>query len=95
MQTVEKQCRVIKLSTEEQLGKFGVKHGAFPWLVLHTADVLNKCHVQRDGLTAYEKVKGGEYTGVMMEFGPCVLYKVSSKVQGGVMAARWKKGIWV
>ena len=46
-------------------------------------------------MTAYEKVKGREYSGVMLEFGSIVLYKVSAKVQGGVMAPRWMKGVWL
>ena len=39
VQVVEKQTRVLKLSTEQNLGGFSVLHKAFPWLVLHAADV--------------------------------------------------------
>ena len=95
VQAVEKQVRVIKMATEEQVGKFSVMHPAFPWLVVHSADVLNKFQVQKDGLTAYEKVKGREYSGLMLEFGSVVLHKASAKVQGGVMAPRWLKGVWL
>ena len=58
IQGIEKKVRVLKMSTEEHVGKFGVKHPAFPWLVVHSADVINKFHVQQDGQTCYEKVKG-------------------------------------
>ena len=57
VQTIEKQVRVIKMSTEENLGKFSVKHPCFPWMVMHAADVLTKFKVLPDGLTAYEKIK--------------------------------------
>ena len=30
-----------------------------------------------------------------MEFGQCILYKVSMKVKGGDMEARWEKGMWL
>ena len=73
--------------------RFGVKHPMFSWLVLHTADVLTKFHVGRDGRTAYENIKGRVYFGLMLEFGATVLHKVSVKVEGGVMADRWIEGV--
>ena len=95
IQSVEKQVRIIKSSTEDNVGKFGVKHAAFPWLVIHSADVLNKFLVGSDGLTAYERIKGRAFSGVMLEFGCVVLYKVSMKVQGGLMQPRWERGVWL
>ena len=95
IQLVEKQARIIKNSTEENLAKFGVKHAAFPWLVIHSADVLNKYLVGSDGPTAYERIKGRAFSGVILEFGSVVLYKVSSKVQGGLMQPRWERGVWL
>ena len=29
----------------------------FPWIVEHTTDILNKCHVASDGKSAYEPLK--------------------------------------
>ena len=37
VQSIEKQVRIIKSSTEEVMAKFGVKHAAFPWLVMHAS----------------------------------------------------------
>ena len=48
-----------------------------------------------DGMTPYERLKGRPYGGVMYEFGQCVLYKTSAKVQGGIMEPRWAKGLWL
>ena len=95
VQAVEKQTRVLKIATEENLGEFGVRHPGFTWLVEHAADVITKFNVGSDGLTAFERIKGRAYSGLMMEFGQAVLYKNSAKVQGGNMEPRWSKGIWL
>ena len=95
VQAVEKKTRVLKLATEENLGKFSCLHPCFPWLVMHAADCLTKYHIGVDGTTAYEKLKGWPYSGITHEFGACVLYQISAKVQGGDMSARWAKGIWL
>ena len=31
----------------------------------------------------------------MLEFGSVVLYKLSAKVEGGVMQPRWERGVWL
>ena len=99
VQAIEKQTRVLKLSVERHFGVFSVKHACFPWLVMHGADVLTKFVIGSgegaDGLTAYERIKGRAYSGTMFEFGQCILFKVSAKVQGGDMRARWEKGMWL
>ena len=95
VQSIEKQTRILKLATQGNLGSFGVEHACFPWLVMHSADVLNKFRVGAGGTTAYEKIKGRPYSGAMFEFGSCVLDKTSAKVVGGDMGARWEKGIWL
>ena len=84
---------MLKLSTEDSLGAFSVGNPALTSLVIHSADVLNKLHVQQDGQTAYKKVKGRDHTGLLLEFASVVLCKVSANVQGGVMAARWMRGL--
>ena len=95
VQSIEKQVRVLKLAVEEHLGTFSVTHKAFPWLVEHAADALTKFRVNPDGATAYEQIKGRAYSGLMFEFGQCILFKTSAKVEGGNMQARWQKGMWL
>ena len=96
MQVIEKQTRVIKIATERRLGcRISVLHPSFPWLVMHAADVVTKLQIHRDGRTAYERIKGRPYSGHLEEFGIVVLYKVSAKVEGGVMQDRWQKGVWL
>ena len=31
----------------------------------------------------------------MVEFGSCVMFRIPGKVEGGLMAERWKTGIWL
>ena len=90
IQSVEKQIRVLKLALERNMScKVGVEHVCFPWLVEHAADVLAKFVIGRDGLTAWERLKGKKYTGLLIEFGTKVLHRVSHKPMGGEMEARW------
>ena len=35
------------------------------------------------------------YTGEFLQFGARTLYRVNGHVQGGVMASRWKIGMWI
>ena len=73
VQSIEKQSRILKLATEEHFGSFGVEHPCFPWLVLHAADSINKYREDAQGKTAYEKIRGRPYSGIMFEFGTCIL----------------------
>ena len=63
---MEKQTRALKIAIEENLRKFSVKHPGFTGLVEHAADVFTKFNVGADGVTAYEKIKGRAYSGMMM-----------------------------
>ena len=84
-----------KLELEKQAGKFSVTHRIFPWLIAHAVDVMTKLLVHEDGLTSYERIKGRAYSGTMVVLGQCILLKVSAKVSGGEMGARWEKGMWL
>ena len=93
IQSVEKQVRIIRGSIEEQPGEFGVKHPVFLWCFIHSADVLDQFLVGDDALTAYERIEGCAYSGVTLEFGSLILYKLSARVEGGVVQPRWEKGV--
>ena len=75
--------------------QFDVHHPGFSWLVEHTADILTKCAVGRDGRTPYERIKGKKYHGEMFEFGSVVHVKLQGKLQGGLMQERWVTGVWL
>ena len=88
--------RVHKLSLESRLGKqLEVSHAVFAWLVEHAADLLNKFVVGTDCRSAFERVKARRYNGMMLEFASPVMFRVSGKVEGGVMSERWYEGVWL
>lgn len=88
VQTIENHVRVTKMSTEGNVGRFGMRHAALPSRVIHAADVLNNFQVQADGLTLYEKVKGREYAGLMFECGSVLLHKASARFR----EVSWSRG---
>ena len=80
VQSVQKQTHMIKLATERDYKcKIGVDHFCFPWMVEHCADLLDKCVVGKDGLTAYARTKYCKYGGLMFPFGTQVLYRIPEK----------------
>ena len=72
-----------------------VRSAGFAWLIEHAADTLNKGLVGPDGCTAYERVRGRRYGGLLYEFGQVILSQIPGKPEGGVIAPRWIKGIWL
>ena len=96
VQSVEGMTRTLKLNLERNLGRHvPCAHPVMMWLVEHSAEVLNRYLVGRDGKTAYEKLKGKKYRGEMYEFGIAVLHRHPGKPEGGRMTARWDDGIWL
>ena len=96
IQSIEKQLRVLKLALERNLkAKIGAEHPCFPWLVEHTADILTKFVVGRDGMTGWERLKGRKYNGLLFEFGTKVFHRVQHKPVGGEMEARWLPAVWL
>ena len=68
---------------------------AMAWLVEHCADMLNKCQQGKDGRTPYERLRGKQFSGSMLEFGSQVMLKVMDKVSSGLMQERWVEGTWL
>ena len=84
VQKLQKKVRVLKLAMEENFKvKLDVQHPAFTWLVELAADVLTKTEVGLDGRTPWERLKSRPYSGLVMEFGTQVLYRVPCKPVGG------------
>ena len=95
VQTLEKQVRVVKLSTENYFGeRISVKHPAFTCLAMHTADVITKCQI-RSGQTGALRMRGSGVAAalVMLEFGMSILYRVNAKVHGRDMEPRWRRDL--
>ena len=96
IRSVEDMIRTHKLALEEKIGEvLKVDTAAMAWLVEHCADILNKCQQGKDGRTPYERLRGKQFSGSMLEFGSQVMLKVMDKVSGGVMQERWVEGTWL
>ncbi len=46
---------------------------AVPWMVMHTATVINKGRKDDEGVMPYRRLKGAEFNRPVAEFGECVM----------------------
>ena len=59
VKSLEGMVRTIKFALEDHIGrKISVEEPVFAWIVEHSADLLTKFNVGRDGLAPYERLKG-------------------------------------
>ena len=96
VQDLEEGVRTHKLDLETKLKMaVGIGHPCIAWLVDNVADIINKFKIGHDGRTAYERLKGKTYKGVIHEFGSVILHRIPEKPQGGLMMERWVQGVWL
>ena len=58
IRSVEEMTRVLLFDLSSRVGRpISVHSLVFPWIVEHATDILNKCHVARDGKSAYERLE--------------------------------------
>ena len=58
IRSVEEMTRVLLFDLSSRVGSpNSVLSPVFPWIVEHSTDILNKCHVASDGKSAYERLK--------------------------------------
>ena len=96
VQDLEGGVRTHKLDLEAKL-KTTLRIGrpCIAWMVEIVADIINKFKIGQDGRTAYERLKGKTYKGVIHEFGSVILHRIPEKPQGGLMLERWVQGVWL
>ena len=70
-------------------------HPGLPWIVMHSANLLNRCQKGKDGCTAYRRVKGKDFEGMAIEFGEEVWHMKPGIVGNDKMGVRWHSGIWL
>ena len=72
--------RTLKLCLEGQIGKFiPVQHPVVPWLLEHTAFLLNVKTRGSDGMTPWARVKGRMFGQATLGFGESVFFKLPTK----------------
>ena len=75
VQAVEGQIRCMILSLESRYkSKIRQDHPIFPWLIRHSAILLNIAKVGDDGKTAYERRKGKRFLRAIPEIGECIWF---------------------
>jgi hypothetical protein len=96
VQSIEEMVRTLFLDLQHRCGEeLSIHDDFYPWLIEYACDLLNRFHVRKGNLTAWEFIKGKPYTGEIYAFGTPVMHRISGPVQGGVMAERWFDGIWL
>ena len=75
VQIVEGQIRILKCQLENHLNEvLPVEHPVLPWLVRHAGATISRYQRGKEGLTAYRRLKGRDFTRVTCEFGECIWY---------------------
>ena len=96
VRALEEMVRVVKLDLEKRIGsELNVDESVIDWVVEHAADIVTKCQKGSDGRTAYQRLKGKVYKGELYPIATPVMFRVSGKVQGGVLRERWVEGLWL
>ena len=89
------QCRTLRSSVEDQLGVVLLEDlPAVSWLVRHTAWIMNRCGVGRDGSTPYERHKGRPCCGELRELFEVVHWLVPASKERK-FDSRTSMGIWL
>ena len=70
LQAVQDQTRTMKSALEGRIGEeVRPEHPGLPWLVMHSANIINRYQKGVDGCRAHRISKEKEYNGTAVEFG--------------------------
>ena len=80
--------------------KVPLAHPVVGWAAQYAADCVNRYMLREDGLSAFQKLRGGNARQPVAKFGECVLFPMLKREQekwGAEVehAGRWAKGIWL
>ena len=91
----EDHFRTLKSAFEQRLKRrIPTAHPVIAWLAEHTAWVLNKFHLDREGRTAYGRLHGREGKERVCEFGERVMWFVPKKMRSK-LDQRWRYGTFL
>ena len=65
-----------------------------PWLVHHSAFLIDACRVGEDGRTPYERRKGKRFIRPLPEIGECIWYMRPQSVGKDKLDTRWENGVF-
>ena len=87
--------RTLRLALMKRIGRMVPPgHPIMPWMTQHSGELICKYQKNKDGKTAYEKLKVKPCNEEIVEFGEYVHYRISN-VDTGSLDARWGAGVWL
>ena len=94
------QVRTLRVALEERLRTtIPLSHPIVPWLIRHSADILNKCQVREEGKTSFELIKGRACIEPLAEFGEYVYFKPLKTNKEALHKDSWRdrftEGFWI
>ncbi len=94
IKNVQGQVRVIKDALKSRYGRrVDGERQVVPRMVMHAASVVNRGKKDEEGLSAYRRWTGREFTKLVAEFGECVLCAPAMSTGKDKFDARWKEGV--
>ena len=76
--------------------KLSMDNAIMLWMLIHAGNILTCFKVQRDGRTAFQRLRGRKATSYMAQFGEKVLFqKVTHSSRANKMDSRWDYGLYL
>ncbi len=96
IQEIGKQVRTVVNALEMRYPDFKVtvNHASYAWAVRHSAWLITRFLIKTDGKTPYERLRGQEYKGEVVEPFEVVHYKLQGDKKGK-LDAQSAIGVWI
>ena len=93
---LSRQARTLVSAIESKFPTFRILPGEihYPWLIRHSAWLLTRYLIKKDGRSAYERLRGREFKGEIVELYEQVHFKVASS-EKQKLDSQTNKGIWL
>ena len=106
--TTQAQVRTLKTALETRIKKHVVASMAiWPWLVRHTAWLIERFQMRANGFTIYEHCYGSRYVGIVLRFGEAAVFrhpvgtaasraeKTGKQLRKAKAANKFDMGVWL
>lgn len=92
---VKDQVRVMHCALQHRVGKVPTNSALFDWLVPWAAEVLTGAQVGKDGMTAFRRVRGKDWTPQLASFGEQVMARRPRALAQAGLEPRWDLGTYL
>ena len=94
-QVIQGQVRTLRLGIQARYQTIlRSDHPIMPWLIKHSALLINVCKVGEDGRTAWERRKGKKFKRQVPEIGECVWFLKALSEGKDKLDTRWEDGVF-